>query len=312
MNEYRGKHSSSQPWAVSASASTHYRSRHLRKNQRRKRLLLWMAALLAVLLALPFIVARFPQVDRVSFSSEDLPADIRHLRIVFLSDVHYGFHFSEGRIRSLISSVNELKPDIVLFGGDMGDDPDSAAEFFRRMPSLHARYAALGVLGEHDRGDTPSETAMVTDAMREAGVTPLINTFLPVRVGTSMIYVAGLDDVQKGQPGLPSLAAQAAVEEYVIFLCHNPSVIPESQRATDRSGRLGWFDLALFGHTHGGQLLGFSNLLDIAGDVDDRYLRGWLAENRSNLLISNGVGTSVLPARLFCPPQIHCIDISLP
>lgn len=312
MNEYRGKHSASQPWAVSAFASTHYRSRHLRKNRRRKKLLVWMAVLLAVLLALPFIVARFPQVDRASLTSEDLPEDIRHLRIVFLSDVHYGFYFPENQIRSLISSVNELKPDLVLFGGDMGDNPDSAAEFFRRMPSLHARYAALGVLGEHDRGDSPSETALVTDAMREAGVTPLMNTYLPVRVGNSMIYVAGLDDVQKGQPALPSLAAQAAVEDYVIFLCHNPSVIPESQRATDRSGRLGWFDLALFGHTHGGQIRGLANLLDIAGDVDDRYLRGWLVENRSDLLISNGVGASVLPARLLCPPQIHCIDISLP
>ena len=70
--------------------------------------------------------------------------------------------------------------------------------------------------------------------------------------------------------------------------------------------------LALFGHTHGGQIFGLSGLLDIAGDVDDRYLHGLLTENRSTLLISNGVGTSVIPARVFCPPQIHCIDISLP
>ena len=127
-----------------------------------------------------------------------------------------------------------------------------------------------------------------------------------------MVYIAGLDDVQTGKPALASLAARTAAEDFVVFLCHNPSAIPESQRSADRSGRLGWFDLALFGHTHGGQIFGLSGLLDIAGDVDDRYLHGLLTENRSTLLISNGVGTSVIPARVFCPPQIHCIDISLP
>ena len=98
----------------------------------------------------------------------------------------------------------------------------------------------------------------------------------------------------------------------MIFLSHNPSVIPDAQRATDASGRLGWFDLALFGHTHGGQIAGLGPLMGIGDDVEDRYRRGWLTENRSSLLVSNGVGTSVIPARVFRAPQIHCIDIALP
>lgn len=313
MNEYRGKHASSIPWAVSSTAgSGNYRSRHAQKHRRRRKLLMGLALLCAVLLALPFLSPLFLQVDRVRLTSEDLPADVGHLRVVFLSDIHFGFHFSDRRIRSLVSTLNDLKPDIILFGGDIGETPDDAIDFYRRLPSLHTRYAALGVLGEHDHGDTQLERTMVTDAMRDAGITPLVNDVAPVRIGSRMIYVAGLDDVLTGQPALASLAASTNASEYVIFLCHNPSVIPESQRATDQNGRLGWFDLALFGHTHGGQIAGLSGLLNIAGDVDDRYLGGWLMENRSDLLISNGVGTSVLPARVFCPAQIHCIDISLP
>ena len=111
---------------------------------------------------------------------------------------------------------------------------------------------------------------------------------------------------------ISALASGASADEYVVFVSHNPSVIPDSQRAGDANGRLGWYDLALFGHTHGGQIAGLSWLLDFAGDVPDRYQRGLLEENRSVLLISNGVGTSVIPARLFCQPEIHCIDISLP
>ena len=312
MNEYRGKHFSSVPWAVSSTASTHYRSRHMKRNRRRKEFWIALAVLILVLLAAPFMDARILRVDQVRLTSEDLPGDIGRLRVVFLSDVHYGFHFSDAQVSSLISSINQLKPDLVLFGGDIGDSPDDAIAFYRHLSSLHVRYAMLGVLGEADHGETALETSMVTDAMRAAGIIPLINELVPVRVGTSRIYVAGLDDVLAGKPSLTSVASNAAAEDYVILLCHNPSVISESQRTEGKDGRLGWFDLALFGHTHGGQLAGLHGLLNIAEDVEDRYRQGWLMENRSDLLISNGVGTSVLPARLLCPPQIHCIDISIP
>lgn len=312
MNEYRGKHASSVPWAVSATASSHYRSRHMRRNRRRKKLWILAVILIAVLCSLPFLETLFPRVDRQSKPSDNLPSDIGRLRIVFLSDLHYGFHFSDGRVSSVVSTINGLKPDIILFGGDMGDTPEDAAAFYQRLPSLHARYAMLGVLGETDRGEDNLTLEMVTDAMRNAGVIPLVNEVAPVRIGTSMIYVAGLDDVLTGKPALASLASRTSVEDYVIFLCHNPSVIPESHQSEDRNGRLGWFDLALFGHTHGGQIMGLSSLLNIGGDVEDRYQRGWLVENRADLLISNGIGTSVLPARFLCPPQIHCIDVSLP
>ena len=268
--------------------------------------------LVLVMMIYPFIEASFPRVDRISLTSEDLPSDIGHLRVVYLSDLHYGFYFPDSRVSSLVSTINGLKPDIVLFGGDIGDSPEDAVSFYRRLPSLHARYAVLGVLGEADHGEDIISREMVTDAMRNAGIIPLVNEVVPVRVGTSMIYVAGLDDVQAGKPSLSALSARTSVEDYVIFLCHNPSSIPDSHLSEDRSGRLGWYDLALFGHTHGGQIWGLSGLLNIGGDVDDRYLSGWRVENRSNLLVSNGAGTSVIPARLFCPPQIHCIDVSLP
>jgi len=56
-------------------------------------------------------------------------------------------------------------------------------------------------------------------------------------------------------------------------------------------------------------MLFFSSMLDIADDVPERYRSGYRKENRSDLLISNGVGTSILPARLLIPAQIHCIEL---
>ena len=313
MNEYRGKHvSSSMPWAVSSTAGSHYRSRHQAKNRRRKRWVIAGLILLVILLLLPFADPFFVRVDRVSLVSEDLPADIGHLRVVFVSDVHYGFFFPDFRVSRLVTQINSLKPDIVLFGGDMGDDPSSAIRFYQNLPSIHSRYAILGVLGERDHGGDDLQRDRVTDTMRDAGVVPLVNEVSVVRVGTSVISVAGLDDVLAGKPDVRSLAKGTSVGQYVIFVSHNPSVIPDAQRAEDATGRLGWFDLALFGHTHAGQLLNLGPLLGIGSDVEDRYRAGWLTENRSDLLISGGVGCSVIPARILRPAQIHCIDISRP
>ena len=57
-------------------------------------------------------------------------------------------------------------------------------------------------------------------------------------------------------------------------------------------------------------MLFFSSLLGIAEEVPDRYRSGWIKENRVDMLISRGVGTSVFPGRLFCFPQIHCITVT--
>ncbi len=311
MNNYRGKHSPSQPWAVASTASSVRRGKHQRKNRRRRRWFVIALVLILLILSYPFIEARFLlTVDRASLKSAHLPSDIGHLRVVYLSDIHYGFFYSDADLNNLVSRINQLKPDIVLFGGGYATDNLSAVRFFQRLPSIHARYAMLGVIGETDRGETDFELSHLQDVMRDAGVKPLVNDVEPVYIGNSVIYVAGLDDPVAGTPDIKGIASRVSSDDYVILLCHNPSVIPDTQRVTDSSDHLVWYDLGLFGHTHGGQTAVLSSLLGLAEDIPSRYISGWLMENRENLLISRGVGTSVLPIRLFCFPQIHDIDIS--
>ena len=311
---YSGKgYRSNYAWS-GASSRPNYRSRrgHARRNTRRRNLILAGVILILILLAVPFVSPLFITVDRVNLVSEQLPSDIGRMRIVYVTDIHWGYFFDDGRLYSLVNQINDLKPDLVLFGGDYATDNASAIQFFKKLPSIHRRYAMLGVIGDTDRGENPADLTLLTDTMRNAEVTPLVNNVVLVRLGNSSIYVAGADDYKTGKPDLTSMAAQVSSEDYVILLAHNPSVIPDAQGAADRSGRLGWFDLGLFGHTHGGQIAGLSGLLDIAGEVEGRYQQGWIQENRVDMLISNGVGTSVIPARLFCPAQIHCIDVSRP
>jgi len=308
MNEYRGKHASSQPWAVSSSASVR-RGKHEMRSKKKRRWRIFLSCLILLVLVFPFLQAQFLTTQYLQLTSDQLPADLNHLRIVFLSDIHYGYWFSDSRLNGLVNRINSLKPDIVIFGGDYATDNASAVQFFQRLPNIHARYDILGVPGEADRGVSSFDLSQLEDAMRSAGVKPLVNAVVPVRCGASIIYVAGSDDALTGAPDIAGMARKVKSSDYVIFVSHNPSLIPSAHEATDASGSLGWFDLGLFGHTHGGQMLFFSSMLDIADDVPERYRSGYRKENRSDLLISNGVGTSILPARLLIPAQIHCIEL---
>lgn len=313
MNAYRGKHVSSSTWAPSS--PSFHRGRHQRRSRRSRRLLIVTLILLAIVFFYPFLESRllFLQTQRTQLQADDLPMEANNLRIVYLSDIHYGFWFSDSSLNRLIARINALRPDLVLFGGDYASDHQTALRFFQKMQTMEkirSRYGVFGVIGEADRGESDFDLNELTEAMANADVQPLVNQVVPVNIGSGRIYIAGVDDVLTGKPDLKSVSRSVSARDYVIFLSHNPSVIPDAQLVTDSSGNLGWFDLGLFGHTHGGQMTFFSPLLGIAEDVPDRYRAGWMKENRVDLLVSRGIGTSVLPLRLFCFPQIHYIEIS--
>lgn len=310
MNTYRGKHVSS---AARHASVSFRRGRHQVRHHRRRRSLIAILVLILLILCYPLLEARLVRIDRKVLKAEDLPAEANNLRIVYLSDIHYGFWFSDADLSRLIARINNLRPDLVLFGGDYAADNRSAIQFFltlQKQDTIHSRYGIYGVIGDMDRGDSDFTCTQLTEAMSNAGVVPLVNKVVPVNIATRQIYIAGVDDVLTGKPDVKAVSRSVSARDYVIFLSHNPSVIPDAQLATDSSGMLGWFDLGLFGHTHGGQMMFFSSVLGIGDDVPDRYRSGWLKENRVDLLISRGVGTSVFPGRLFCFPQIHCMEIT--
>lgn len=310
MNAYRGKHVSS---ASRRSAPSFRRGRHQVRNRHRRRWLIFVIVLILLLFCYPLLEARLLQTETKTIQCDDFPVEANNLRVVYLSDIHYGFWFSDADLNRLIGRINSLRPDLLLMGGDYAVDNETAVKFFhalQKQGTIHSRYGIYGVIGEADRGETDADCHLLTEAMTNAGVVPLVNKVATVNIANRQIFIAGLDDKLTGKPDIKNIAKSVNARDYVILLSHNPSVIPEAQLAEDSSGNLGWFDLGLFGHTHADQMAFFSSALNIAEDVPDRYRRGWLKENRVDLLISPGVGTSVFPGRLFCFPTIHCITIT--
>lgn len=265
--------------------------------------------LLLLVLAWPFLEPFMLDTETVSITAEDLPAGIGQLRIVYAADIHYGGLFSESRLNSLISHINACNADIVLLGGDYAQDSAGAIEFFQNLPKIHSRYGVYAVAGNHDRTVPENNLLTLRAAMQAAGVTPLVNSVSRVRIGVSDVYIAGIDDISNGYPALAGVAEQVSASDFVIFLCHNPAVIPDALRATDRTGSQNWFDLGLFGHTHGGQVAVIGPLIRDDG-VPNEYTAGWFRQNRIDMLVTRGVGTTGLPVRLFCSPQIHLITVN--
>jgi len=278
--------------------------------KRFRRFLIVLAVLLLLaLLVWPFVEPYLLETEVTTLRADDLPAEIGQLRVVYLTDIHKGGTFGSERVSALVSRVNALNADIVLLGGDYAQDSASAVDFFKTLPRFHARYGVYAVMGNHDRTIPESNLSQLKAAMQSIGVTPLVNAVTRIRIGSGTVCIAGIDDVSNGHPDLKGVAAQVKQSEYVIFLCHTPEIIPEALAAEDMNRDLRWFDLGLFGHTHGGQVALFGGLIRDSA-VDDQFLSGWHRQNRADLLISRGVGTSVLPVRFLCRPQIHLITIN--
>ena len=275
----------------------------------RKLFRLTLVLLLLLALSWPFVEPFLLQTEYATLTAADLPTSIGQLRVVFASDIHKGGLFGDNRVASLVSNINACNADLVLLGGDYATDIESAIEFFKHLPRIHSRYGVYAVLGNHDRTIPEAKLTTLRSAMQAAGVTPLINSVSKVRIGLSDIYIAGIDDADNGRDDMKVVASQVRAEDYVIFLSHTPKVIPDAMKLKDMNGREGWFDLGLFGHTHGGQIAVLGPLLKDDG-VPDAYTQGWFRQNRTDMLVSRGVGTSGLPVRLFCMPQIHLITIN--
>jgi len=140
-------------------------------------------------------------------------------------------------------------------------------------------------------------------------VTGLVNSVASIKLGRNYIYVAGADDYAKGYPKVDQVASQVHEDDFVIFAGHSPNLLPAMHDARDSAGNSHWYDVALFGHTHGGQvnLFGYTPFRKLRTEMGSHYRSGWLEENRAHLLVSNGVGTEFVPLRLFASPQIHLI-----
>ena len=247
----------------------------------------------------PFYLAGQLNTTAEEFSSPNLPNAFDGLSIAYASDIHFGPLFSSDEALRLYHKLLELETDLVILGGDYGDKLRDSIAFFSLIPSFPDTVKVLAVLGNHDYGRKGESLEPLLTAMRVKNVVPLVNQVFTIRQQSAVLAVCGPDDFRCGNPQLEPLITQAADADFRLFIPHSPDLIPEAQKAGFQ------FHLALCGHTHGGQITLFGHSLHSSSRYGDRYRSGWYREQGADILVSNGVGTSILPMRLGTKSQIH-------
>src|SRR5215469_11943597 len=221
-----------------------------------------------------------------------LPPAFDGFTLLHMSDFHADMN--HGAMRRLEEILVGLKFDLCVMTGDyraatFGNFEDALA-LIRRILARIER-PVYGVLGNHD-------TIRMVPDLEAMGIRMLLNECEPIERGGATIHLAGIDDahfyrvdnIEKAACGIPH-------DAFSILLSHTPEIYRQAAHAG--------FDLLLSGHTHGGQIcLPGSIPLTLGSVLPRRFGAGaWTYHNMAGYT-STGVGSSIVPVRINCLPEI--------
>jgi len=215
------------------------------------------------------------------------------LKIAHLCDLHT--HGLGHREREMLRILDAEKPDIIVIVGDSlantRNDYTNCKEVYKGL------HAPLGVWFVRGNWENLKPLHREKAFYEEAGIKFLLNASEPARPD---VWIIGLDDPMSGTVKLDSALADVPPSAYKIALFHSPVFFDQI------AGRV---NLCLSGHTHGGQIrLPFLKPLWLPKGCG-RFVEGWYEEDGTRMYVNRGLGTSMIPARFFCRPEMTFITI---
>lgn len=235
--------------------------------------------------------------ERVAIKLTRLPKKLDGFKIIQLSDIHHSPFTSLEHIARAVKIANRLKPDMFILTGDYVSHEDRyIAPVAEVLGELKAEFGTYACLGNHDHW---TNADLVTHLLRGEGIKVLVNEGLRFEGRGASFWIAGIDDHTAGTPNLRASLKGSFPDEMKLLMAHNPIAF----RQAVRSG----IDLVLSGHTHGGQIK--------IRDEEKRILprrklsSGLHQRKNTQIYITRGIGTVVLPVRYNCPPEISLIEL---
>jgi predicted MPP superfamily phosphohydrolase len=235
--------------------------------------------------------------ERVPITLKRLPHKLEGFKIVHLSDTHHSPFTDLRHIARAVKIANRLRPDMFLLTGDyVSHDREYIGPVAAELGKLRSRHGTFACLGNHDHWTDPD---LVTHMLRGEGINVLINEGLRVTARGASFWLAGVDDYMVGKTDVAAAMKGSFPDEMKLLLAHNPIIFRQSVRRK--------IDLTLSGHTHGGQIK--------LRDEEKRIIRrrklssGLHARQESQIYITRGIGTVVLPVRYQCPPEISLLEL---
>ena len=271
--------------------------------------LLIILLVLAVICIISLIAgAKWIRIRNYYVASDKLNNTSTVTRIVFITDLHersFGY-----KNQKLIEKIDQLDPDAIFIGGDTVDSYSKVGgdyiPLFEELPKLAKTFL---VLGNHEY--SAKRDMEIIGYAQSFGIRVLEDEFEPFTCNSDTINVIGMTDYFSENVVTKTLAERFDAvpvpyyaQRFNILLCHRPCELEEMSKRG--------IDLMVCGHTHGGQMR-----IPFVGGVFTpssfklfpKYDMGYFGIGKMDLIISSGLGTSSIPLRLFCRPEITVIDL---
>lgn len=234
--------------------------------------------------------------ERVEIYLKRLPKKLDGFKVIHLSDTHHSPLTGLDHIKRTVKIANRLRPDLFLLTGDyVSHDREYIPPVAAVLGKLKAKHGIYACLGNHDHW---TDADLVTHLFRGEGINVLINEGTRLETRRGSFWLAGVDDYMVGKTDVPAALRGSFPDEMKLLLAHNPIIFREA-------ARLG-VDLTLSGHTHGGQI----RLRDTEKNIIPRRRKAGLHSRKdSQLYITRGIGTVVVPMRYQCPPEISLLEL---
>jgi predicted MPP superfamily phosphohydrolase len=289
--------------------------------------LLWRGGLaLAAMAGYPFVEAMaWPGITTYRLTPPRWTPGLK-LRVVVIADVHACEPWmSADRIKGICDRANALEADVILLLGDyvsgmnLVTDYVHSADWSKAMAGLSAPLGVHAVLGNHDywedlafqRDQTVEPFAKA--ALAAVGIPVMVNDAIRLEKDGHGFWLAGLGDQVALRPGkrfdrvgwqglddLPATLARIKDDAPVILMAHEPDIFPD---VPDR------VSLTLSGHTHGGQINVFGWKPVVPSRYGARYAAGHVEEKGRHLVVSKGLGCSIIPVRFMSWPEIVLLEL---
>lgn len=224
---------------------------------------------------------------------------LKGIKIVFASDFHIKPNQTK-RLSKVVEMINEQNPDIVLSVGDFVNGHEEKMtmpidDIAKQLKNIRSKYGFYTVLGNHDWW---IDGEGITKTLTENGIKVLVNSNTKVNINGKDIYIAGVEDTTTRTPDIYS--AIDNTKNPVILLTHSPDVFPRVPTEVN---------LTLSGHVHGGQVrLPLLGALIVPSDYGNKYSSDLIEEKGKKMIVTKGIGNSILNVRFNCIPEIVVIE----
>ncbi|MBE7106046.1 metallophosphoesterase [Bacillus cereus] len=279
-------------------------------NKKTKRIILIIGILVGISIFL-YLQNNLISITEVKITSSKIPSSFKGYKILQISDLH-NKKFGDNQ-DVLIQKVKSINPDIIAITGDLIDSKSYDAEISMQViRELVKEYPVYFVTGNHEKWSGKYNS--LEKELKKQHVTVLRNEHVIIQKGGHEINLLGIDDPEfnTGDIDEGSIVKDAIVkakietqpDRYNVLLSHRPEFLEEY--ADEK------VDLVLSGHAHGGQVrLPFiGGLVAPNQGILPKYTAGLYEKQNTSMIVSRGLGNSIIPQRIFNRPEIVVVQLN--